>query len=349
MQCNNPMNWLNIQRQADRRDEILNAAQRCFVRSGFHQTSMQEICAEAGMSAGNLYRYFPSKEAIIAGIAERDRAEVAQDFASADLSQGLFAVLEGMAHHHFTIRSIEQVKLCTEVMSEARRNPEIARISAAFDADVRKWLIDHVQRRRRTRRHRQRCRHRGRGRHADDHRRRRVVAARARSELSSRRPAADVHGCHAAPAAGPRASSRVGRGDSVMKASRIVAVGLVAAAGLWIASGHLIPHESAESRAAFRAGEAGPRSASASPSSTPRSVSHSRKLVLSGRTEADRKVVTFARTGGVLQELRVRRGSRVKKGDVIAVLSDDAREAQVLQAKALLDQRTHRARGQAAS
>jgi AcrR family transcriptional regulator len=136
------MNRLNIQRQADRRDEILSAAQRCFVRSGFHRTSMQEICAEAGMSPGNLYRYFRSKEALIAGIAERDRTEVAQEFASADLSQGLFAVLKGMAHHHFTVRSVEQVKLYTEVMSEARRNPEIARISDAFDADVRKWLID---------------------------------------------------------------------------------------------------------------------------------------------------------------------------------------------------------------
>lgn len=134
------MNQTNIRRQTDRRDTILDAAQRCFVRSGFHQASMQEICAEAGMSAGNLYRYFPSKEALIAGIAERDRAEVAQDFARADLSQGLFAVLEGMARHHFTVRGIEQVKLCTEVMSEARRNPEIARISSAFDADVRKWL-----------------------------------------------------------------------------------------------------------------------------------------------------------------------------------------------------------------
>jgi TetR/AcrR family transcriptional regulator, repressor for uid operon len=51
-------------------------------------------------------------------------------------------VLEGMARHHFTVRSIEQVKLCTEVMSEARRNPEIARISSSFDADVRKWLVD---------------------------------------------------------------------------------------------------------------------------------------------------------------------------------------------------------------
>ena len=128
--------------KADRRSEILAAAQRCFVRAGFHQTSMQEICAEAGMSAGNLYRYFPSKEALIAGIAERDRAEVAQEFASADLSKGFFAVLEGMAYHHFSERPDEQVKLCTEIMSEARRHPEIARISAAFDADVKKWLVD---------------------------------------------------------------------------------------------------------------------------------------------------------------------------------------------------------------
>ena len=123
------MNQLKVQRQSDRRDEILEAAERCFVRSGFHQTSMQEICAEAGMSAGNLYRYFPSKEALIAGIAERDRAELAQDFARADLSRGLFAVIEGMMHHHFSVRPVEEVLLCTEVMAEARRNPEIARIS----------------------------------------------------------------------------------------------------------------------------------------------------------------------------------------------------------------------------
>lgn len=130
----------DTQRQSDRRAEILEAAQRCFARSGFHQTSMQEICAEANMSPGNLYRYFPSKEAIIAGIAERDRAEVGAEFASADLSKGLLAVIEGMAHHHFAVRPLEQVLLCTEVMAEARRHPDIARISESFDTDVRKWL-----------------------------------------------------------------------------------------------------------------------------------------------------------------------------------------------------------------
>jgi AcrR family transcriptional regulator len=132
----------DIQRQSDRRDEILAAAQRCFARTGFHQTSMQEICAEAAMSPGNLYRYFPSKEAIIAGIAERDRAEVGAEFAGADLTQGVLAAIEGLAQHHFAQRSMEQVLLCTEVMAEARRNPEIARISASFDVDVRKWLRD---------------------------------------------------------------------------------------------------------------------------------------------------------------------------------------------------------------
>src|SRR6185503_14838904 len=69
------MRRANAQLQSDRRAEILDAAERCFARAGFHQASMQEICAEAGMSPGNLYRYFPSKEALIAGISERNRAE----------------------------------------------------------------------------------------------------------------------------------------------------------------------------------------------------------------------------------------------------------------------------------
>ncbi len=54
---------------AGRRAQILDAARECFTRNGFHSTSMQDILSEAGMSAGAVYRYFPSKEAIIAAIA----------------------------------------------------------------------------------------------------------------------------------------------------------------------------------------------------------------------------------------------------------------------------------------
>ena len=45
--------------RAARRRQILDAARRRFVRNGFHATSMQDIFAEAGLSAGAVYRYFP--------------------------------------------------------------------------------------------------------------------------------------------------------------------------------------------------------------------------------------------------------------------------------------------------
>jgi multidrug efflux system membrane fusion protein len=123
-----------------------------------------------------------------------------------------------------------------------------------------------------------------------------------------------------------------------MKASRITALGLVAAAGLWIASGYFLPHETAESRASNRPAEAAKKPFRVAVVAT-NVEAHSRKLVLSGRTEADKRVTLTARTGGVLTELKVRRGAFVKQGDVIAVLSDEARIAQVVQAKSLVVQR----------
>ena len=123
-----------------------------------------------------------------------------------------------------------------------------------------------------------------------------------------------------------------------MKASRVTAIGLVAAAALWVLSGHLIPHETAESRAAVRPEATNEKLFRVAVIDTS-VVPHSRKLVLSGRTEADRKVALTARTGGVLTELKVKRGQQVKQGEVIAILSDDAREAQVAQARALFNQR----------
>ena len=125
------MRIANAQLQHDRRDEILSAAQRLFARMGFHQTSMQQICAAAGMSPGNLYRYFPSKEAIIAGIAEG-----ASQFASIENAADFFATFAALAHHHFVERTADEVSLCAEIMSESRRNPAIARIMNDFDKDV---------------------------------------------------------------------------------------------------------------------------------------------------------------------------------------------------------------------
>jgi AcrR family transcriptional regulator len=55
---------------AARRQQILDAASTCFIRNGFHVTSMQDVIAEAGLSVGAVYRYFRSKNEIIEAIAE---------------------------------------------------------------------------------------------------------------------------------------------------------------------------------------------------------------------------------------------------------------------------------------
>ena len=47
------------------RQDILEAAARAFVRSGFRAATMQDIAREAGYTAASLYGYFPSKEEIL--------------------------------------------------------------------------------------------------------------------------------------------------------------------------------------------------------------------------------------------------------------------------------------------
>lgn len=131
----------NLQHQIDRRTAILDAAEQCFMRSGFHQTSMSDICQAAGMSPGNLYRYFPSKEALIAGITERHRASVAADFAGVEGAPSFFEGLAVLARRHLVESSIEEVGLSVEILAESRRNPAIAKLFHDLEDDVKLRLI----------------------------------------------------------------------------------------------------------------------------------------------------------------------------------------------------------------
>ncbi|MCK9916197.1 TetR/AcrR family transcriptional regulator [Microbacteriaceae bacterium K1510] len=134
------MRRANAQLQSDRRNEILDAAARCFARSGFHQTSMQTICAEAGMSPGNVYRYFRSKEAIIAAISERDLAQAAADFEAVDKAPDFFTGFAALGRRYLVERDREEIALCLDIWAEARRNPEIRHIHESIQSDVRAGL-----------------------------------------------------------------------------------------------------------------------------------------------------------------------------------------------------------------
>lgn len=65
---------------AARRQQIVDAAWRCFARQGFHATSMQDVFAESGLSAGAVYRYFPSKADLARTIAQNILGGLSQRF-----------------------------------------------------------------------------------------------------------------------------------------------------------------------------------------------------------------------------------------------------------------------------
>jgi AcrR family transcriptional regulator len=119
--------------QRARREHILDAALTCFARGGFHATTMQAICSEAGVSPGALYVYFDSKEALIAGLCERDRAEFAERFAKLASAPDFLDALTAIGEHYFVDESPEKQRFVVEMGVEATRNPRIAEIFMSVD------------------------------------------------------------------------------------------------------------------------------------------------------------------------------------------------------------------------
>ncbi len=122
--------------QAARRTHILDAAEICFARSGFHRTSIQDICKKAGVSAGALYVYFASKEALIAGIAERDRNKLADELAVLAGMPDLAAALARLGEHYAVEEPQHKRLLCVEIGLESTRNAAVGEIYRSVDRFV---------------------------------------------------------------------------------------------------------------------------------------------------------------------------------------------------------------------
>jgi AcrR family transcriptional regulator len=131
----------------DRRKQILAAAERCFARHGFHQTSMQEVCKEAALSPGSVYRYFRSKDDIIVAMASENRHAVQARFAAAaahpDAVAGLVEVAAAV------LRDINDPAcgpLYFECTAEAMRNPRVAEVVRREDREVTAGMIELITR-----------------------------------------------------------------------------------------------------------------------------------------------------------------------------------------------------------
>lgn len=122
--------------QADRRARILTAAVRCFGQHGIHQASMQDIAAEAGMSAANLYRYYASKDAIVEAIAEHEREETVTLLAELERADDFIAALLSLLDGTLRGDGRFQIALGLEIIAEALRNPRVAALYRRLDVEA---------------------------------------------------------------------------------------------------------------------------------------------------------------------------------------------------------------------
>src|SRR5437016_9551919 len=111
----------------DRRSQILDAALVCFAKHGFHQASMNDTSAEAGISVGRIYRYFENKEAVISAMADRHKKEIGEVLERAQQAPTLLESLEILFTAHCCENEPRVISaFVVDLYAEASRNPEMA-------------------------------------------------------------------------------------------------------------------------------------------------------------------------------------------------------------------------------
>lgn len=130
------------ERKAARRAQILDAARARFARDGFHRTTLQEVFASAGLSAGCVYNYFKSKDELILAIADgRHRQEqkvLSAGVAEANPADGMLRIVEHFVDEYLRPQGKERRQIAIQTWAEALRSPAIlAVVRDGFDGPRR--------------------------------------------------------------------------------------------------------------------------------------------------------------------------------------------------------------------
>ncbi|MDR2857708.1 MAG: TetR/AcrR family transcriptional regulator [Novosphingobium sp.] len=130
------------QRTELRRDQVLDAAERCFRAEGFHGASMSRIAAAADMSVGHIYRYFENKEAIIIALCERSFSgfELLIPAAADDDAPPGAAFIEAWIAQFVWWVDPVRAPLTLEIMAEAGRNAKVAEVVGRIDRRFREIM-----------------------------------------------------------------------------------------------------------------------------------------------------------------------------------------------------------------
>lgn len=129
------------------RQQILDAAARRFADYGYGKTTVSEIAADCGMSSGNVYRYFESKEAIaIAGVESKltekaDACEATTDAKAPAMEQLRQYLLTRLRFTHALSCGRNHLYEVVQLISEKHRE-----LVDRFDERSIRWLAQIIER-----------------------------------------------------------------------------------------------------------------------------------------------------------------------------------------------------------
>jgi AcrR family transcriptional regulator len=126
-----------------RRTQIAEAAVRCFSRHGLERTSIADITAESGLSAGSIYAHYRNKADLVQAAAREvlaRRAEVLGEYAAADAPPDPDELLARL------VAAIDpaEARVGVQTWSEATTDPAVHRIVVDMTERMRAMLHDCV-------------------------------------------------------------------------------------------------------------------------------------------------------------------------------------------------------------
>jgi AcrR family transcriptional regulator len=131
----------------DRREQIIDAAMRVFAQKGFTRATNRDVAREAGITAGLIYYYFESKEALLKTLLEeRSPLQLTTQVTPEMLQQPpevFFFMLVGRV---LAIVEGEQfVAMLRVLLPEVLHNPEIAPFLSSFLQRVLGFLGNYLR------------------------------------------------------------------------------------------------------------------------------------------------------------------------------------------------------------
>jgi AcrR family transcriptional regulator len=137
-------------KREERRQQILDAALRCFSRDGFHATTTADIVRESGVSQGTLYLYFATKDDIVVALADdRHQGEVflnALAKSEQDPIAGLMLLVELYGKTLGDQRRADMRRVGIQGWAEALRNPRIHGSVVGGFSSVRAAIAELIRR-----------------------------------------------------------------------------------------------------------------------------------------------------------------------------------------------------------